>query len=392
MEVFHLLETDDVLSASQPSRRAENVNKKIPKCYTGDSMDQLSPYDYHLPPELIATEPATPRDSSRLFVYSTLTNTVTLDIFRNLAEYVPAHTTIVFNDTKVVPARLHLTKPSLSAQAGGGKIEVFLLLNELLPGDTLVKGIVDRRAEVGWHLAFPSGDTLEVVRQDEQFFFFQPSVSIPELWKLIDIHGETPVPKYIKGSTLDEGTLREKYQSIFAEHPASVAAPTASLHFTENVLAHLKRKGCVDARVTLHVGPGTFAPVTEESFATKKLHREYGSIGTDTASLINEAKRNNDPIMTVGTTATRVVEAFTDNSGLVVPQEGPIDIFIFPPYTFKASDILLTNFHLPKSSLMLLVDAFLRHKGAKKNILELYQRAAKEKFRFYSFGDAMLIL
>lgn len=349
-------------------------------------MDQLSSYDYHLPPELIATEPAVPRDSSRLFVYNTGTNTVTLDIFRNLAEYVPAHTTIVFNDTKVVPARLHLTKPS------GGKIEVFLLLNELRPGDTLVKGIVDRRAEVGWHLQFPSGETLEVVHQDEQFFFFRPSIALPELWKLIDVYGETPIPKYIKGTALNEDALREKYQSIFAEYPASVAAPTASLHFTENVLAHLKRKGCVDARVTLHVGPGTFAPVTEESFKTKKLHTEYGAISASTASLINDAKKNGDPVMTVGTTATRVVEAFTDEAGTVIPKEGPIDIFIFPPYIFQATDILLTNFHLPKSSLMLLVDAFLRHKGAKKHILELYQRAAKEQFRFYSFGDAMLIL
>jgi len=349
-------------------------------------MSILDRYDYHLPVELIATEPATPRDTSRLFVYDTNTNTVTLDIFRNLAEYIPPHACMVFNDTKVVPARLHLTKPS------GGKIEVFLLLNELRPSDTTIKGMVDRRAEIGWKLSFPSGESLEVVAQDEQYFFFRPSVSIPLLWKLIDTYGETPIPKYIKGTSLDEETLREKYQSMFAQYPASVAAPTASLHFTENVLSHLKRKGCTDTRVTLHVGPGTFAPVSEESFTTKKLHVEYGAVSQDAAHVIEEARKNEDPIVTVGTTATRVVEAFTSEDGHIVPQEGPIDIFIFPPYTFKTTDILLTNFHLPKSSLMLLVDAFLEHKGAKKNILELYQRAAKEKFRFYSFGDAMLIL
>jgi len=355
-------------------------------------MERLNAYDYHLPPELIATAPANPRDSSRLFVYDTKTNTVTLDIFRNLAEYIPPHSCMVFNDTKVVPARLHLTKPSLSGQAGGGKIEVFLLLNELRPGDTTIKGMVDRRAEIGWHLAFPSGETLEVVAQNEQFFFFRPNVSISELWKLIDTYGETPIPKYIKGTTLGEETLREKYQSIFAKHPASVAAPTASLHFTENVLGHLKRKGCIEAKVTLHVGPGTFAPVVAESFITKKLHTEYGRVGGEAGVQVNETKKRGDAIVTVGTTATRVVEAFASVDGTLTPKEGPIDIFIFPPYTFKITDILLTNFHLPKSSLMLLVDAFLKHKKAKKGILELYQRAAKEKFRFYSFGDAMLIL
>ncbi len=349
-------------------------------------MSILDRYDYRLPHELIATGPATPRDSSRLFVYDTRTNIVTLDVFRNLAEYIPAHACMVFNDTKVVPARLHLAKPS------GGKIEVFLLLNELRPSDTTIKGMVDRRAEIGWKLSFPSGESLEVVAQDEQYFFFRPSVSIPLLWKLIDTYGETPIPKYIKGASLDEESLRQKYQSIFAEHPASVAAPTASLHFTENVLSHLKRKGCIDTRVTLHVGPGTFAPVSEDSFTTKKLHVEYGAIGEKTALLIEETRAKGDPIVTVGTTATRVVEAFTTDTGQVIAQEGPIDIFIFPPYHFKVTDILLTNFHLPKSSLMVLVDAFLQHKSAKKNILELYQRAAKEKFRFYSFGDAMLLL
>jgi S-adenosylmethionine:tRNA ribosyltransferase-isomerase len=144
--------------------------------------------------------------------------------------------------------------------------------------------------------------------------------------------------------------------------------------------------------VTLHVGPGTFAPVAEESFTTKKLHIEYGAVGEKAAFFINDAKTKGEAIVTVGTTATRAVEAFAGKNTEVVPQEGPIDIFIFPPYTFKVTDILLTNFHLPKSSLMLLVDAFLKNKGAKKGILELYQRAAKEKFRFYSFGDAMLIL
>jgi S-adenosylmethionine:tRNA ribosyltransferase-isomerase len=349
-------------------------------------MSMLDQYDYHLPPELIATEPASPRDSSRLFVYETKTNTITIDTFRNLAEYIPAHSCMVFNDTKVVPARLHLAKPT------GGKIEVFLLLNELRPGETVIRGIVDRRAEVGWHLSFPGGETLEVIEQEEQFFFFRPSVSMERLWALIDTHGETPVPKYIKGSSLSEDRLREKYQSIFAKHPASVAAPTASLHFTEHVLGHLKRKGCTEAKVTLHVGPGTFAPVEESSFATKKLHVEYGAIDNAAAERINAAKKKGEAIVTVGTTATRVVEAFSVKDDGVSPQEGPIDIFIFPPYTFKVPDILLTNFHLPKSSLMLLVDAFLKHKNAKKGILELYQRAAKEKFRFYSFGDAMLIL
>ncbi len=349
-------------------------------------MSLLDQYDYHLPPSSIATEPASPRDASRLFVYNTKTNTITLDIFRNLAEYVPVNSLFVLNNTKVVPARLHLTKPT------GGKIEVFLLLNEFRPGDTQIKGIVDRRADVGWHLAFPNGETLEVVAQEEQYFFFRPSVTRDKLWALIDTYGETPIPKYIKGTSLDEDTLRSSYQSIFARHPASVAAPTASLHFTEHVLNHLNRKGCTGTEVTLHVGPGTFAPVPENAFETKKLHTEYAAIDAHAAQAIMEAKSHGNPVVTVGTTATRTVEAFAREDGTLAPANGPINLFIFPPYQFKVADILITNFHLPKSSLMLLVDAFLKHKGAKKNILELYQRAAKEKFRFYSFGDAMLIL
>ncbi len=353
-------------------------------------MLKLADYDYHLPRELIAQEPASPRESARLFVYDTKNDAIVFDTFNNIGKHLPRPSLLVVNDTKVVPARLLLTKET------GGKIEVLLLLNEYRDGDTLVKGIVDRKLLPKATLFFRNGAQLEVVRQEGQFFFFKPSITAGALWRLLEKEGQTPLPPYIKNTRLPERTLRARYQSVFARERASVAAPTASLHFTEKLLTRLEKERIARAEVTLHVGLGTFAPVDARNIAEKKLFTEYLEISEKSAGRINEAKAAGVPVVPVGTTALRTLEsavATSDHGATsVVAGARKTNLFIYPPYDFKIADGLVTNFHVPKSSLMLLVDAFLEHKKAGRRILELYDIAVKEKFRFYSFGDGMLVI
>lgn len=354
-------------------------------------MLSLDDYNYRLPPELIANAPASPRDSARLFVYNTKTDEIAFDTFRNIDRYLPKPSLLVFNDTKVVPARLWLTKET------GGKVQVLLMMNEYRTGDVQIKGIVDRKILPGTKLYFTTGAFLEITRQEEQFFFFKPSISIAQLWGLLAKEGVTPIPPYIKHTSLSEHALREKYQSVLAKHPASIAAPTASLHFTKRLLDKLDHGRIRRTEVTLHVGPGTFAPIDETNFRTKKLFTEYYDITQSTARTINEAKIKHTPVIPVGTTAMRACESAAvhhskNSSWKIDACSNPTNIFIYPSCDFKIADGLITNFHVPKSSLMLLVDALLLHKKAKRRILDLYAIAINEKFRLYSFGDGMLIL
>jgi S-adenosylmethionine:tRNA ribosyltransferase-isomerase len=348
-------------------------------------MLRLDDYNYRPPKELIASKPASPRDHARLFVYNTATDTIAFDTFRNIGTHLPHPSLLVFNDTKVVPARLWLTKET------GGKVQVVLMMNEYRTGDTLIKGIVDRKILPGSTLFFKNGAELRVVRQDEQFFFFQPSVSLPVLWKLLESEGTTPIPPYIKDTTLSERVLREKYQSVLARERASVAAPTASLHFTEKLIARLAKHEVAHTEITLHVGMGTFAPIERKNITEKKLFTEYFAITQKSAETINAARDSGVPVIPVGTTAMRTLESAA-HKHTVAAESDKTNIFIYPPYDFQIADGLITNFHVPKSSLMLLVDAFLKHKRAKRGILALYDIAIKERFKFYSFGDGMLIL
>lgn len=352
-------------------------------------MLDISKYNFSLPSELIANEPATPRDSSRLFIYDTSHDKIMFDTFKHIHKFLPKNAFLVFNDTKVLPARLLLKKET------GGKIEVLLMVNEHRPNQPLIKGIVDRKITVGAKLYFHSGAFLEVRKQEEQFFYFQPSVSFSELVDLLYKEGLTPIPPYIKGSTLSESSLRKRYQSTFAKHPASVAAPTASLHFTPRVFTQLEQQGMSHAFATLHVGSGTFAPITENNIVSKSLFAEHCEISTREANSINRALANNAFVIPVGTTAMRTLESFAtpyNNNYHVAPGAKETNIFIFPPYKFTIASGLLTNFHIPQSSLLLLVDAFLEYKKSQRRILDLYKVAIDNKFRFYSFGDAMLIL
>ena len=346
--------------------------------------DLLAQFNYTLPEDLIAHAPALERDASRLFVYDTASNTISFDTFEHLADYLPADSFLVLNDTKVVPARLEVKKET------GGKVELLLLVNEWREGDGAVQSLSDRKITVGQTLTARGGFSFEVVGQQENIFLLKPSVPMPELFLLLEEYGTTPVPRYLEPVPLSQEATRERYQSMFARRPASVAAPTASLHFTPRVFRHLENKGINKAFVTLHVGLGTFAPVSGKHLQEGRLHREFAAILPGEADSINKQLQEGKKLIAVGTTAARVLETRMGGKELM-PGEDFTDIFITPGYTFKAIDGLITNFHLPQSSLMMLVQALLIQKGAQRTLKELYEIAIQEKFRFYSFGDAMLI-
>ncbi len=376
--------------------------------------EDLHRYDYRLPDELIRKRGIEPRDSARLFVYDTGTDTIVHDTFANLASHLPKDTMLVLNETRVVPARLMLSKET------GGKIEAFVLANEMhavrSSGDEssesekpepLIPILVDRKCGPGMKLFFPDSSRFEVVSQDENRFFVRLH-SDRSLSDLLDEYGETPIPHYLeeKGADQDEATLRKRYQTVFAHSGASVAAPTASLHFTDRVFGSLAEKGIGTVRVGLDVGLGTFAPLRPEHFESKTLHREWITISDEAAKWLTAAKAKGRHIAAVGTTALRTLESdislpapLNKGSSRVFEGEGctfkaysgDTDIFIFPPHRFRSADILLTNFHLPKSSLMLLVDAFLQDKNSKRPLVSLYEEAIRQRYAFYSFGDSMLI-
>ena len=338
-------------------------------------MFNLNKYFYNLPDELISNKPAEPRDTARLLVYDTSKNSIKFDVFKNLHLYIPKKSLFVFNDTKVLPARVVLKKDT------GGKVEILFLINEV--GDRgLIKAISDRKLSVGQKIYFPNGKFLTIIEQKEQFFYLKPSFK--NLPLLLEKYGITPIPKYLGKTNLNEKELRKRYQSIFAKTPASVAAPTASLHFTKRVLNNLKKNGADFAHITLNVGMGTFAPLRGENIKSKKLHKEWYEIQKSEWKKIKSGKS----VVAVGTTAVRALESASKNKKF----SGATEIFIFPPFNYKVVDGLITNFHIPKSSLMCLVDAFLKSKKAKMGITDIYKIAIKNKFRFYSFGDVMLIV
>lgn len=340
-------------------------------------------YDYELPSELIRKTPLEPRDSARLFIYDTMTDTIRFDTFRDVAQYLPKKSLLVLNDTRVRPVRLWLRKPT------GGKIEVFVLTNEW-DGNSPIPALVDRKVVIGDRLSFPNGDSLIIEKQEEAQFFLRLE-SNRELFDLLDEYGTTPVPHYLESDMpSDETVLRQRYQTVFAATGASVAAPTASLHFTDAVFESLQAREIRHTMITLDVGLGTFAPLSESSFTAGKLHRESVTVSDRTADELNVARESGRGIIAVGTTVARTLETIAKN-GKMYPFQGSIDTFIYPPHRFQSFDTLITNFHLPKTSLMLLVDAFLESKGAKRRIMELYAIAIRERFSLYSFGDSMLI-
>ena len=339
-------------------------------------MDPL--YYYELPEASIAQKPASPRDASKLLIYDTRTNTLQFDLFHNLPKYLPATSFLVMNETKVVPARIFTRVPT------GEPLELLVLPTEVNYKLGTLKAIANRRLRNGEKITLNSKHILEVIEDTEKAFTFHANFDLHKLPQLLARLGKTPIPNYIQNSPLTETQLRKKYQTIFAKNPGSVAAPTASLHFTDRVFHQLDQAGIPHFFVNLHVGLGTFAPVLPEHLASKTLYEEHYEIANEVAQKILALKKQGHLCTAVGTTTTRTLETFT---------KGPkTNLFIFPPFQFKVVDQLLTNFHIPGSSLMMLVEAFLQHKGAKLHLKEIYEIALREGFRFYSFGDSMLVL
>lgn len=337
----------------------------------------LELYDYEFPEKLIAKKPASPRDGAKLLVYDRETDRDFFDVFRNIDKYLPKKAVLVFNETKVVPARLWPKKST------GGKIQLLYVGKE----GELLKFIVDRRLNVGEKVFLSGKIFLIAERQSEGIYFFRPSFPAEDILKILDRFGETPIPPYIKNSPLKESELKEKYQTVFAKIKGSVAAPTASLHFTKRLMQKLKSKGFNLVFIVLHVNLGTFAKLTPGQIASSKLHEEYYEINRKTAELLNKAKSNGRPIVAVGTTVVRALESASDAKGRLAKLSGKTDLFIKEGYKFKFIDSIITNFHVPKSSLMMLVSSF----TGRTKLLSLYRKAIKAGFRLFSFGDGMLI-
>lgn len=337
-------------------------------------------FDFHLPEELIAQTPLEQRDASRLMVLNKETGNVKHHMFHDLLDYVQEGDCLVLNDTRVLPARLFGTKEDT-----GANIEVLLL--KQTQGDTwetLVKPA--KRVKEGTVISFGDGRLTAVCKETSDqggrlLEFNYEGI----FYEVLEQLGEMPLPPYIK-ERLDD---QERYQTVFAREQGSAAAPTAGLHFTEEMLEQLKEKGVHIAFLTLHVGLGTFRPVSVDDLEEHDMHSEFYQVSEGTAALLNNVREKGGRIISVGTTSTRTLETIaTEHNGKFVASSGWTNIFIFPGYEFKAIDGMITNFHLPKSTLIMLVSAL----AGRENVISAYEQAVAEKYRFFSFGDAMLIL
>lgn len=339
---------------------------------------KVSDFDFHLPTHLIAQVPINQRDMSRLIILNRSEQTIQHKSFYQIPDYLEEGDLLVFNQTKVLPARL------LGNKDTGAKVEILLL--KRLEGDywdCLVKP--GRKLKPGSKVYFGSGDLEgEIIDHTDSGgrivrFYYQGIFE-----EVLDRLGEMPLPPYIQRELKD----KNRYQTIYAKEQGSAAAPTAGLHFTEDLFKRLEDKGIKTAFLTLHVGLGTFRPVKTENLEDHTMHSEFFSINHETAGLINQTKNKGKKVVAVGTTSIRTLESVADSEGKVHGSSGWTDIFIYPGYEFKVVDGIVTNFHLPKSSLIMLVAAF----AGTEFIKEAYRRAIEEEYRFYSFGDAMLII
>ncbi|MDE7313979.1 MAG: tRNA preQ1(34) S-adenosylmethionine ribosyltransferase-isomerase QueA [Eubacterium sp.] len=334
---------------------------------------------YDLPQELIAQDPLADRSGSRLMVLGRRDGSVEHHVFRDMINYLHPGDCLVLNNTKVLPARLFGTKEG--TQAG---IEL-LLLKRLSDNkwETLVKP--GKKAKIGTKLQFGNGlltgEIIDIVEEGNRIIQFSYTGIFEEI---LDKLGEMPLPPYITHRLQDQ----KRYQTVYAKEEGSAAAPTAGLHFTEELLAQLADKGVELAEVTLHVGLGTFRPVKVDNVLDHHMHSEFYRLDEENAGKINRAKAGGHRVVAVGTTSTRTLETIADEAGIVRAASGWTQIFVYPGYHFRCIDGLITNFHLPESTLIMLVSAF----AGREHVLEAYAQAVKEKYRFFSFGDAMLIL
>lgn len=335
---------------------------------------KTSDFDYFLPESSIAQMPVEPRDSSRLLVLHRDTGRIEHRLFRDVLDYLNAGDLLVLNQTRVIPARIFARKET------GGRVELLLLRRrDSLTWEALVGG---KGLRIGKRVRIeggPEAEIVEILDGSERLIRFAEPIE-PYFSKV----GHVPLPPYIHEKLNDP----ERYQTVYAHEPGSAAAPTAGLHFTPRLLEELQAKGVKIAFVTLHVGLDTFAPVTEDNPEEHKIHTEWCELPPETANLINETKQADRHIIAVGTTSVRTLESAAVRRDHISPYVGPTSLYILPGFEFKIVDVMITNFHLPKSTLLMLVSAF----AGREMILETYQTAIREGYRFYSFGDAMIIL
>ena len=340
---------------------------------------KTSDFFYELPEELIAQDPLEDRTASRLLVLDRKEDKLEHKIFSDVIDYLSPGDCLVINNTRVIPARLIGEK-----EGTGGKVEILLL--KRLKNDiweTLVKP--GKKLRPGARVIFGDGrlkaEIMEIAEEGNRLVKFYYEGIFEEI---LDSLGEMPLPPYITHKLED----KEMYQTVYAKFNGSAAAPTAGLHFTNELLEEIRQKGIKIASVTLHVGLGTFRPVKVEDVNNHHMHTEWYEVNKEAAEIINETKKNGGRVICVGTTSCRTIESVADENGMMSAKTGETDIFIYPGYKFKVMDGLITNFHLPESTLVMLVSAF----AGKERVLSAYETAVKEKYRFFSFGDAMILL
>lgn len=340
----------------------------------------ISDFDYDLPPELIAQHPLPDRAASRLLVLDKNTGQINHHHFPDLLSYLRAGDCLVLNDTRVLPARL------TGRKVDGGAVVEFVLLKPLAnPLEWEVLARPGKRLHIGTRVEFGLGELVAEVLGNTEAGGKLVRFSLDgDLHTLLDRLGQMPLPPYIRAELAD----KERYQTVYSRSVGSAAAPTAGLHFTPELLATIRAAGIKTAFLTLHVGLGTFRPVQVDDIADHKMHSEYYELSALSANEINAARTSGGRIIAIGTTSTRTLETLADETGSVAASSGWTDIFIYPGYKFKLVDALITNFHLPKSTLIMLVSAL----AGRENIMQAYQEAITERYRFFSFGDAMLII
>ena len=340
-------------------------------------MLKKSDYYYDLPEERIAQTPVEPRDSSRLLVYDRKTEKIEHRIFRDLTDYLKAGDVLVINNTKVLPARM------FAYTKNGGKVEILLLKRKnLKEWEVLVKP--GKKAKVGAELVISEELSLKVIDRTETGERIVEFIYDGVFEDIISRVGSMPLPPYIREKLKDQ----TRYQTVYCKTDGSAAAPTAGLHFTQELLQKIKDMGVEIVEVLLHVGLGTFRPVKEDDLTNHVMHSEYFEVSEKAAQAVNKAKVEGRRVIAVGTTSVRTLESVADDNGMLKACSGNTQIFIYPPYKFKCVDALITNFHLPESTLVMLVSALM----GRENTLNVYEQAIREGYRFFSFGDACLIL
>jgi S-adenosylmethionine:tRNA ribosyltransferase-isomerase len=340
---------------------------------------RASDFDYQLPPELIAQEPLADRAASRLLVLDRASGNIRHARFLDFADLVAPEDVLVLNVSRVIPARLHGKRET-------GNLAELLLVRELPDGTWLAMGHPGGKLKPGRTVRFGADSAAEIVEMLGGGLRRVRFVGLLDAAATLARYGAVPLPPYIRRPPRPED--RERYQTVYAEHDGSVAAPTAGLHFTPELVECLKRRGTALATLDLHIGPGTFKPVEADAIADHRMHAEWYRVGDAAAELINRRRQAGGRVWAVGTTVVRTLETVAANDGTIRPGAGDTSLFVYPPYRFRAVDRLLTNFHLPRSTLLMLVCAF----GGYEQVMRAYDEAVRERYRFYSYGDAMVLI